>query len=204
MIPGNAQILTCPHCHAHKEVMSLMSGNTFGQKVWSDNKRIAPMLPQVSFVQKCPSCNGYFLMSRQEPDYGSRSSFELGDLSYPETKEAWMSLKDIPDLTENERLSMLIMQVWAYNDKFTRETTNPVPREEQAYINGIIDQLLNLDKVDTLLKAELLREAGRFDESMQLLDNYSTDDSFLNKLQAKIRKQVQASDTRPFLISSMF
>lgn len=115
-----------------------------------------------------------------------------------------MSLKDTPDLTENERLSMLIMQVWAYNDKFTRETTNPVPREEQAYINGIIDQLLNLDKVDTLLKAELLREAGRFDESMQLLDNYSTDDSFLNKLQAKIRKQVQASDTRPFLISAMF
>jgi hypothetical protein len=143
-------------------------------------------------------------MSRQEPDYGSRSSFELGDLSYPETKEAWMSLKDTPDLTENERLSMLIMQVWAYNDKFTRETTNPVPREEQAYINGIIDQLLNLDKVDTLLKAELLREAGRFDESMQLLDNYSTDDSFLNKLQAKIRKLDQASDTRPFLISSMF
>ena len=49
---GPARILTCPHCGAKKEVLSLLSGNTFGQQVWSDNKTIAPMLPRVSFVQK--------------------------------------------------------------------------------------------------------------------------------------------------------
>lgn len=143
-------------------------------------------------------------MSRQEPEDGSSISFELGNLTYLETKEAWMSLKDTPDLTENEQLSMLIMQVWAYNDEFTRETTDPAPSEEQAYIHGIIDLLLKMDEVDLLLKAELLREDGRFAESMQVLDNYSTDDKFLNKLQAEIRKQDQASSTRPFLISNMF
>ena len=204
MIPGTAQILTCPHCHAHKEVMSLMSGNTFGQQLWSDNKSIAPMLPRVSFVQQCPKCKGYYLMSRQEPEFGSETSFDLGELTYLQTKEAWMSLKDTPDLTEGERLSILLMLVWAYNDEFTRETTDPAPSEEQTYIHGIIDLLLDIDEIDTLLKAELLREAGRFDESMQMLDSYLADDEFLEKVEAEIRKQNQASNTWPFLISNMF
>lgn len=204
MIPGTALILTCPYCHAHKEVMSLLSGNTFGQQVWSDNKSIAPMLPRVSFVQKCPQCHGYYLMSRQKPEDGSDPSFDLGNLTYLETKEAWMSLKDTPDLTEDEQLSMLLMLVWAYNDEFTRDTTDPAPQDEQNYIRGIIDMLLNMDEIDTLLKAEFLRETGRFDESMQLLDSYSADDSFLKKVQEEMRKQNQASNTRPFLISTMF
>ena len=115
-----------------------------------------------------------------------------------------MSLKDTPDLTEGERLSILLMLVWAYNDEFTRETTDPAPSEEQTYIHGIIDLLLDIDEIDTLLKAELLREAGRFDESMQMLDSYLADDEFLEKVEAEIRKQNQASNTWPFLISNMF
>ena len=94
MNPGPARILTCPYCGAHKEVLSLLSGNTFGQEVWSDNKSIAPMLPRVSFVQKCPSCDGYYLMSRQNPKDGRDISFDTGELSYIELKDAWHSLND--------------------------------------------------------------------------------------------------------------
>lgn len=69
MLPGNPQILTCPFCGSEKKIMSLMSGNTFGAKYWSDNQRIAPMLPDISFVQKCPNCGKYMLLSRQKPKY---------------------------------------------------------------------------------------------------------------------------------------
>lgn len=65
MFPANARILTCPHCQGKKEVMQLLSGNTFGAELWSDSKEDAPMLPQVSYVQKCPHCGKYFLMSSQ-------------------------------------------------------------------------------------------------------------------------------------------
>ena len=225
MLPGLGQILTCPHCGAHKEVLSLLSGNTFGQEVWSDNKTIAPMLPRVSFVQKCPSCGGYFLMSRQKPKDGKESSFDKGDLSYHELKEAWRSLNDAscrPELygwsklkkacglsssknthplTDDEKLTLLIMQVWAYNDEYTRETVKQIPPEEQQYICTIIEMLLNLDSVDNLLKAEFMREIGRFEESMSLLNKYSTDDQFLQKLIKRLKEENLASNTRPFLIS---
>jgi len=228
MNPGPAQILTCPYCGAHKEVLSLLSGNTFGQKVWSDNKTIAPMLPRVSFVQKCPSCGCYYLMSRQNPKDGREISFDTGDLSYIELKDAWHSLNntsnspelygwsklkaavglsksfDTRPLTDDEKLTVLIMQVWAYNDEYTRETVKQAPQEEKQYIHGIIDKLLDLSCVDDLLKAEFLRETGRFEESMSLLDKYSTDDQFLQRLIKRLKDENRASNRSPFLISNLF
>jgi hypothetical protein len=203
MNPGPAQILTCPHCGAKKEVLSLLSGNTFGQQVWSDNKSIAPMLPKVSFVQKCPSCNGYYLMSRQKPKTGSNYSFEQGELSYFELKEAWRSLQESVSLTDDEKLSILIMQVWAFNDEYSRTEVKPIPPEEQSYIISIIDTLLAQNEMDDLIKAELLRESGRFEESVALLNNYITDDEFLKKIIGKLREEIFALSTRPFLISNL-
>ena len=69
MMPGNPQILTCPFCGKEKEIMSLVSGNTFGSELWSDNKQIAPMLPEISYVQKCPHCGKYFIKGRQAVKY---------------------------------------------------------------------------------------------------------------------------------------
>ena len=204
MNPGTAQILTCPHCGAKKEVLSLLSGNNIDQQVWSDNKTIAPMLPRVSFVQKCPSCGGFYLMSRQTPEYGDDYSFELGELSYFETKEAWNSLKETLDLSEGERLTMLFMLVWAYNDEFTRESAKPIIQEEQDFFHGIIDLLLESQQLDILLNAELLREAGRFEESRNLLNGYTPDDEFRKKLTEKLIERIQALDTQPFLISDLF
>ncbi len=202
MIPGNAQILTCPHCGTKKEVLSLVSGNTFRQVVWSDNKSIAPMLPKVSFVQKCPHCGKYYLLSRQKPEHGNTYSFEKGELNYKEIKEAWTMLKDTEDLTENERLSILIMQVWAFNDEYTRDKEGAAPKEEQDYIKDIIDMLIKLDRVDDLLKAELLRETGRFSDALDLLDNYMAENDFLEGLKNKFKEYALDSETRPFIINA--
>lgn len=201
MIPGNAQILTCPHCGTKKEVLSLLSGNTFGQVVWSDCKSIAPMLPKVSFVQKCPHCGKYYLLSRQKPEYGNTHSSEKGELNYKEIKEAWSMLKDVEDLTENERLTILIMQVWAYNDEYTRGKDATAPKAEQDYFKEIVDMLIKLDSVDTLLKAELLRETGRFSDALDLLSNYSAENDYLERLIKKFREHVLSSDSRPFIVN---
>ena len=196
MIPGFTQILTCPQCGTKKEVLRYVSLNTAIQTVWSDNKIIAPMRPAISFVQKCPCCGHYYLLSRQKPEQGNKVSFEQNELNYKEVKEAWNQMKDIPDLTENEKLSILIMQVWAFNDKYTRYQSKIAPRKEQTYIIGIIDLLLNMDMVDDLLKAELLREAGRFKESLEVLGGYSINNPYINKC----KEYSSASNTRPFVI----
>lgn len=204
MNPGPAQILTCPHCGAKKEVLSLLSGNTFGQQVWSDNKSIAPMLPKVSFVQKCPSCGGFYMMSRQNAEYSEGYSFEQGKLSYLDTKQAWNSLKETPDLSEGERLTLLFMLIWAYNDEFTREKAKPIIQKEQDFFHYIIDLIIEFEQLDVLLKAELLREAGRFEDSMNLLNGYSPDDEFHEKFFERLIERCQESEMRPFLVSDLF
>ena len=139
-------------------------------------------------------------MSRQQPEYGEKCSFEQGNLSYHELKEAWNSLKCSLDLTDDERIEMLSMQVWAYNDEYTRENTIPIPSEEQQYIHNIIDDLIDLSNVDILLKAELLRETGRFNKSMDLLKNYSTESPLKTIFITMLKERNLASNTRPFKI----
>ena len=61
MQPGYARIVYCPYCGEKKELLSLMSGNTIGARYWSDLRMRAPMLPEVSPVQKCHHCGKYYL-----------------------------------------------------------------------------------------------------------------------------------------------
>lgn len=196
-----SRILTCPYCGAKKEVLNLLSGNNLGQVVWSDNKTIAPMLPRVSFVQKCPQCGGYYMMSRQKNDeFSGNPSSEKGELSYQELKEAWAKLKSLPDLTQNEKTAVLMMQVWAYNDKYTRGKDIPIPDEEKTYFKIIVDDLLLLDDVDELLKRELLRETGRFEEATAPLNTFDSNNGILVEAKKKFLKCISTLDTKPFIV----
>jgi len=52
----------CPYCKAVKELLKLVSGNTFRGTHWSDTKSVYPMLPKNSEVQKCPECGKYYFL----------------------------------------------------------------------------------------------------------------------------------------------
>lgn len=203
MNPGPARILTCPHCGGKKEVFTLLSGNTFDLILWSDNKRETSMLPSVSFVQQCLHCGGYYMMSRQkDKKYGKECSFELGNLNYRQHVEAWSQLSQLPDLTDDERQSCLLHQVWAYNDMFTRHDGCEKPGEEDvAHINMVVDELVKYNDLQCVFKAELLREVGRYDEAVQMLDNETDSDEFLQSIIAKIRERIAARDSRPFVLN---
>lgn len=66
MIPGPPLRKECPYCQTVKELMSLVSGNTFSAEHWSDTKSIYPMLPTNSDVQKCPGCGKYYFLADAE------------------------------------------------------------------------------------------------------------------------------------------
>ena len=63
MIPGPALRKECPYCKEVKELMSLRSGNTIGGEHWSDTKKVYPMLPKNSDVQKCLGCGKYYFLA---------------------------------------------------------------------------------------------------------------------------------------------
>lgn len=170
MLPGPALIVTCPHCKAEKSLLSLESGNTFGGKQWWDLKTFYPMLPHVSWVQKCPACGGYFLYERAKHREGDDYSGERGELSYADMREALAALR--PGAKKKDLTHLFLEYVWAYNDEFQRGNVHPEEptSEELEEFRGVVRELIGLFPVESkLIYAEFLREAALFDEAVSLV-----------------------------------
>ncbi len=200
MLPGNPQVLTCPFCGEEKEIMSLMSGNTFNAQLWSDNKQIAPMLPEVSYIQKCPHCGKYYILSRQKTRYkNGEPSFDLGTLTYQETKEAFAQLAQ--DCDDEEELSIRMMLHHAYNDHYHRSDKNPEiqPEDWELFVSNA-RWIIN-DLTSAVIKAEFYREIGEFDQALSVLDSRErADNAFLEHIAKMVREKAENKDNRVFRI----
>ena len=179
MIPGNAKIVKCPYCGTKKDLFTMLSGNTFGATFWSDNKRIAPMLPMVSPVQKCPSCGKYYEEVKNRCGEVNSHSFALGELTFPEWKEAYAQFQaeGVDDKTLNNVRFWLIQ---SYNDYFHRSKEAPQPSDEDfeffsKTVVEFIDSFNWNSGANLLMKAELYREANKMQECRQVLDSIPFD-----------------------------
>ncbi len=201
-IPGPPQILTCPHCGQTKEIMSLVSGNTFGAVVWSDNKCIAPMLPEISYVQKCANCKKYFIVSRQKRVYAeSGFSAERGLLSFAEMKEAFAQLSQEKFSDTNEEANVRMMLHHAYNDYYFREgKQRAVDKADQALFRENALWLIENFIEDEVMKAEFYREAGDMEKATALIEKVSVDNEFMEKLVATIKEKIKKGEAAVFLI----
>lgn len=190
MLPAPAQLYKCPHCGKTKPMLSLMSGNTFVGELWSDGRTIYPMLPKLSTIQKCSYCGRYSLLDKwKDTGKTSNKSFgETGELTYAEAKEAYIELSASTAIPSELR-DISISFVHAYNDQFRRprlrkafqenkhidsisgDFCSPVKEDIQLVIRATKKAIETLDDSDDnrLLKAELYRELGRWDEAMELL-----------------------------------
>lgn len=202
MNPGNPRILVCPFCGKEKEIMSLISGNTFGAEIWSDNKQIAPMLPEISYVQKCPHCGKYYITGRQKVKYAKDGySFDQGLLTFPEMKEAFVQLSEEGFVNEKEETNVRMMLHHAYNDYYYRSDDNKEVSAEDKKLfreNGIwlIDNLIT----DSVLKAEFYREIGDFEIAHDILESVEVEDEFLKRIVSLIQDRLQNNDCRVFKI----
>lgn len=180
MLPGNPDLLKCPFCGEEKEVMTLLSGNTVNGQQWSDVRSIYPMLPHVSPIQKCPSCGKYYFTSNVERKESTDGfCLETGELTYEELKEAAIQFGD--GLSQKDRNMLDMLLLWAFNDKYNREDMEiqKAPKEEQDYINVVLDELLATSNADDIVRAEYLRERGLFEKAIALLDTCHPEGAFL-------------------------
>lgn len=74
MMPGLDIILECPGCEKPVSQMTLLSGNTFGARYWTDRKIEAPMMLDIPWLVKCPECA--FLFWADEAEELGRGSYE--------------------------------------------------------------------------------------------------------------------------------
>ena len=203
-MPGNPRILVCPFCGKEKEIMSLISGNTFGAELWSDNKQIAPMLPEISYVQKCPHCGKYYIKGRQEVKYAKDGySFEKGLLTYPEMKEAFAQISEEGFLNEKEEINVRMMLHHAYNDYYYRTDEKKVISEEDKTLfheNGL--WLINNLITDSVMKAEFYREIGEIDSAKSNLDSITVEDEFLKRIVTGIKERLEVNNCQVFKVQT--
>ena len=202
MLPGNPQILTCPYCGRTKEIMSLLSGNTFGAQLWSDNKQIAQMLPEISYVQKSSHCKKCFIRSRQKAVYAkSGFSVEQGLLSFAEMKEAFVQLSQEKFRDNDEEANVRMMLHHAYNDYYFRDGGHrTIAEDDQKLFQENARCLVERFITDNVMKAEFCREAGDMEKAKALIENMTGDNDFMKGLVATIKEKISKGDTAVFLI----
>lgn len=200
MLPDYSDVLKCPFCGGEKEVMALMSGNTCGGQSWSDVKTDYPMLPRVSPIQKCPICGKYYFTKEADRRKSENYVFEKGDLTYEQLKEAAIQFGDV--LSEPDKIILNVLLLWAYNDNYNREDVGltVAPEDEKKYVRAVLDELIASEGTDEIVRAEYLRERGRFDEALAILDKCCPEEDYLRGIVERMKTYAKEKNTIAFKI----
>ncbi len=218
MIPGPDRVIACPRCEALHRVRTLISGNTLGARRWTDGKIVAPMLPRPPAITRCQACAHFFWLSE------ARRVGEFPLSAGEPVPEAWRAAPYVRELAEKEFLEALEAGVakdregelnlrtfawWAANDlvRDWRDDYDPEPRplaERSPWAAENLERLVAMldegDPVERVMKAEALRELGRFEEALRLLtsdfpENYAAFVAYLRDLAARRDALVRALAT---------
>ena len=186
MMPGPDQIIACPACQGLARYMTLASGNTFGARSWTDGKQVAPMLPRPPAVVRCHHCEACYWLAEAEK-VGTVDPWRDGG---EPVNPAWASAEEVEEPNEEDYYRALeqglaqnpteekqarVLAWWRRNDAF-RDTpevqaegaSNPSgpSRENLVALAQLLDER---DRIDRLMKAEVLRELGEFESAKRLL-----------------------------------
>jgi hypothetical protein len=191
MLPGPDQIVACPHCKALASYRTLMSGNTFGARVWTDGKQVAPMLSRPPEIAKCGQCGECFWLA----DAKEIGTVDHGADQGKDVDPAWSSAQSIKEPSEEEYYEALrkglaadarqertlrVLAWWPRNDAFRdvthRESTNVAAasgtwRRNLEALVGLLDEVNDNDR---LIQAEVLRELGKFGSSREVLERVTS------------------------------
>lgn len=190
MIPGPEQVVACPRCEGLAKYLTLVSGNTFGARVWSDGKQIAPMLPRPPGVVKCHHCGEcYWLADAKEvgtiPSWGDNKQ---------KVDAAWKAAQKVEEPSEEEYYDALakglavnpqqetdarILAWWRSNDAFRdpgRADRTPMAAATRMNLEALARLLEEGDDNNLVMKAEVYRELGEFESARQALNRVKSAD----------------------------
>jgi hypothetical protein len=164
-------IRECPHCKTHVVQEETVSGNTIGATYWTDGKREAKMLPVHPWLVKCPACSGLFWVNEAvEVDTGFDAAKGKQQVLKPSEKDVLEFLSG-PALPRDKEL---YVRVWAWrsaNDAWRRvpNATLAFSKDQVQNLNALSEMLEEAEPNQRILKAEIARELGEFDECLRLL-----------------------------------
>ena len=180
MLPGPFYIYKCPSCGSLLSRGSLMSGNTFGAKLFSDGKMITNMLPEFPDLTKCRKCNTIFWLSKLK-EIGTYKWGANKNSTWKKAKEA--EFLDIDDyfraldskIAENKKEELFIrLGIWrAYNDRIRSGNVIFNDKDDELRWSNNVNILLTLldqsEINEKITIAEIYRNKGEFDKCMNII-----------------------------------
>ena len=165
----------------------MLSANTIGGRRWTDGKVFYPMFRRPPSITRCSTCAGFFWVLDAKA-IGEIDSFADEPENIP---SEWRDAKHIRELSEqeyleaieagmagnrHEELNLRIRAWWAGNDSLRKNAESDAAQspflhssESRENLERIVDLLNTGNPDEHLMKAEALRELGRFGEALQVL-----------------------------------
>ncbi len=182
--PGPTLIKKCNHCAGLMKERTIASGNTFGARYWTDGKVDAAMLPLTPSAVRCPHCHSLLWISSLEEvgeipgprGFGvPRPKYDHSFDTYPfienlETDDYLMALRK-GGLSKDQEVYLRTMYWRLMNDP-RRRSQFPIALsvEEQDNLRNILPLVDQIDESSRLIRAEIHRELGEFEECEKALD----------------------------------
>ena len=206
-------IIKCPACGSFQYRHSLGSGNTLNAVYFSDKKYIAPRCYDSPYFVKCPNCNVLFKITKKEvvgKDYDNKYDYPyIAFLSIDEYCRAINeglyngNKKDIISLRINlwrlfndrlrnvnaysfnfltsRRIDFIEMKKGSLSDAFETEEIT-IYEENCRYILSFMSNYK--DDEDLLLRAELSRNIGQFENCINFLKKIKNPEKLENYISA--------------------
>lgn len=209
MLPGKTIIKGCNKCKSLLAFPTILSGNTFGARYYTDGKVTYPFLPEYPLVSKCRYCHAIFWVNNLE---------EVGELPglYDDEEikvdKALYKAKYALQLNENdyykaidgllyqntEELGYLQFSAWwLTNDKFRGLTLKKLKKinstkteREIKNLRDIQEQCSKSETNKILIKAEIARELREYSEARNLLSECISETTFDKILKSVLLKLV--------------
>lgn len=163
----------CPHCQQKVLQANVQSSNTIGAVHYSDGTFMGPMAYQPTPLTRCPGCSYIFWLSE---DNKTGNSYDVtANKTVPRAEEP--SFNDFCDAIEKglakteEDLFYLRKKAWQEGNA---KQEFPSARIEQKWIDNARNFLQLLPEnspEEKIIKAEVYRNIGEFDQCQCLLQN---------------------------------
>lgn len=182
MLPGPTQVLKCPFTGKGIYHPTTMSGNTFGAVLWSDGKLVAPMMYEEPLFVRSPHVDDCFWIEDAEV-YGEQNELDDNPNPWPEGKEEvtadevdiFKYLSANPELSEERALHLRLTAWWVANDRYRENNELAWERSERQRESmlSLVALLPQDDPSSCLMKVEIFRQLGLFDEARKFLNDAS-------------------------------
>ncbi|MEI6425043.1 MAG: hypothetical protein WCP55_22725 [Lentisphaerota bacterium] len=168
-------IRECAKCNAMLTQHTTMSGNTFGARIWTDGKMVAPMLPFRPRLVKCPKCkNLIWINEAKEIDEQYLSDKKCSNTVEPSLPSEidFLTMLSAEKLDKDKEIYARRQTWMAANDTVREKDGATIKFSEQQQKNLLtLANLMDEENPDQrIAKAEIFRELGRFDECLTLLE----------------------------------